>query len=147
MKKFAFLFAALAVLLFATAGCKGDDGDNGESAEALILNETGNIWYKYTPGTSVDTTVTAEDSTSLANVYIKYETSSGKMIVAACGDSNYATTSKELSSGKWAASAVTLRILGKIAKESSDPTSGKQIIDVSNWGDMSAEKLIKALFE
>ncbi|WP_191013347.1 hypothetical protein [Treponema zioleckii] len=55
---------------------------------------------------------------------------------------------KELTRAKWAASAVTLRVLGKIETQNSDPTSGKTCLtDISSWGNFTIENLIQKLFE
>lgn len=151
MKKISILLALLAAfaLTFVTTGCKnGEDGDDGLSAEALILRETGNKWYKYTSGNASETKVNSTSNGSLANVYLKYDTANGKLIIVAAGDSVYATDEKELTSGKWASSVVSLRVLGKISYEADDPTSGKnKITDITTWGDFTLETLIKKLFE
>ena len=150
MKKISILMALLAAfaLTFVTTGCK--DGEDGESATALILNETGNKWYKYSNEDNNTVTTTASDSSggvTLGTIYLKYSTSDKKLVVAAVGDNYYATTDKELTAGKWAASAVTLRVGGKISTYSGDPTSGKTKLSVDNWGNLSAEALITKLFE
>lgn len=152
MKKISILLALLAAfaLTFVTTGCKnGEDGDDGLSATDLVLNETGNKWYKYgKEAEGENSKVTTDSSIDLGDIYIKYDTSENKLVVAAVGDEYYGLTSKELSRGKWAASAVYLRIAGKISSVDSDPTSGKDLVtDISSWGDFTAEKLIKKLFE
>ena len=164
MKKI-FMIISAALLLAGAGlfmGCKnGEDGLDGSSAEALILKETGNVWYEYTNKDDTDSTPSANSdnygTVNFSKFYIKYNTSSKKLIVVATGNSDsvatklfYASKEAELSSGKWAASVVTLRLMGKITKASSDPTSGK--IDITNLKDLdlgnySAEKLIKKLFE
>ena len=161
MKKI-FMIISAALLLAGAGlftGCKnGEDGLDGTSAEALILNETGNVWYQYTNSSDNDTkpTATTTDSgtVNFSDFYIKYNTSSKKLIVVATGANSgatkyfYASKEAELSSGKWAASVVTLRLLGKITKASKDPTSGKiDITNLTDLGNYSAEKLITKLFE
>ncbi len=161
MKKILMIISA--ALLLATSavftGCKnGEDGADGTSAEALILKETGNVWYEYTDtsDTTSKPTGTAESKTvNLTDVYLKYDTSGSKLIIAAVSPSDsgltslvYAQTEKELSSGKWAASVVTLKLLGKITKSKDQyPTSGKVNIANANWGNFTAEYLIGKLFE
>lgn len=151
MKKLAVLMALLAAfaITFVSTGCKnGEDGDNGTSAEALILRETGNKWYEYTGGSNTDKTPKSTTSGDLGKIYLKYNTASGKILMAAVGTNVYATNEKELTSGKWASTATTLKVLGKIKYCSSDPTSGKKLItDVSDWGDYTLEALITKLFE
>jgi len=162
MKKI-FMIISAALLLAGAAlfmGCKnGEDGLDGTSAEALILNETGNVWYEYTNTSDNDEKPTATTSDSgtvnFSKFFVKYNTSSKKLIVVATGNSDsvatkyfYASKEAELSSGKWAASVVTLRLLGKITKADSDPTSGKiDITNLTDLGNYSAEALIKKLFE
>ena len=151
MKKISILMALLAAfaLTFVTTGCKnGEDGDDGVSATDLILNETGNIWYLYTKQTDETEDVTTKESVKLGTIYLKYDTSSNSLIVAAVGDELYAQTSQAMSRGKWAASAVSLRVAGRIKKQSTDPTSNKTLVtDIQSWGDFTLEKLIGKLFE
>lgn len=162
MKKIFMILSA--ALLLATSsfftGCKnGEDGLDGQSAEALILKETGNIWYEYTNTDDTDAkpSATTEDSVTVnfSKFYLKYDTSSKKLIVVATGNSDsvatkcfYASKASDLTSGKWSASVVTLRLMGKIKKVDSDPTSGKiDITNITDLGNYSAEKLITKLFE
>ena len=144
--------------LFTTSCKNGEDGVDGTSAEALILRETGNVWYKYTDSSDTDEKPSATkdgDNVSFSDFYIKYNTSSGKLIVVATGNSTstvsklfYASKEAELSKGKWAASVVTLRLMGKITKSNSDPTSGRiDITNITDLGNFSADKLITKLFE
>ena len=154
MKKLAVLMALIAAfaITFVSTGCKnGEDGDNGTSAESLILRETGNKWYKYKGGSTSSTSDTKPSSSSegsLADIYIKYNTSTGKLLMAAVGTNAYATTEKDMTSSKWSTSAVALRVAGKIETQKTDPTSGKKLItDVSDWGDYTLEALITKLFE
>ena len=139
---FLFLFVPL---LFSCAS-----GD-GESASDLILKKTGNVWYKYTSD-NTKTSPTGKDesnnSVTLAEIYIKYDTENEKLILAATGSSCYAKTSQDLSSGKWVANITTLTVLEKVSKSATDPTSGKtEIPSVQNWGDFAIEAIINALFE
>ena len=150
MKKLAVLMALLAAfaITFVSTGCKnGEDGDNGTSAEALILRETGNKWYEYTK--KEDTTATPKNETeSLATIYLKYDTTTRKLIMAAVGEKSYAETSKDVDSGKWAASAVALRVGGRIKTCSGNPTSNKtKLTDFNSWEDFTIEHLISKLFE
>ncbi|MBQ4377679.1 MAG: hypothetical protein II821_00570 [Treponema sp.] len=155
MKK---IFKIFTVLLFALlvsgalVSCKnGEDGDDGTSIDQLVLKQTGNIWYEYTntaDTTTTPTAVTSDNNVSLADIYLKYDTTNKSLIMAAVGTSYYATTSKSMDSDKWAASAVTLRVMGKITKSSTDPTSGKtKLSDFNSWGDFTVEHLIETLFE
>ena len=161
MKKI-FMIISAALLLAGAGlfmGCKnGEDGLDGSSAEALILNETGNVWYQYTNSDNDEkpTANAGSDGTvNFSDFYIKYNTSSKKLIVVATGNSEsvatkyfYASKEASLTSGKWAASVVTLRLLGKITKYNSDPTSGKfDITNLTDLGNYSAEKLITKLFD
>ena len=143
MKKIAMVLATLFALgmLFVNTGCK--DGDDGQSATDLVLSETGNVWYKYADASGSTPT---SSGTSLGTVYIKYDTSSDKLVVAAVGDTLCGETSKELSRGKWAASVVALRVAGKIQTQTSDPTSGKTKVTDIDWKDFTAESLITKLF-
>lgn len=161
MKKILMIITAALLLATSTlfTSCKnGEDGTDGTSAEALILKETGNVWYKYTDTSDATSkpTGTAESKTvNLTDVYLKYDTSGSKLIIAAVSPSDsgltslvYAQTEKELSSGKWAASVVTLKLLGKITKSTDQyPTSGKVNITNANWGNFTAEYLIGKLFD
>ena len=149
MKKISILMALLAAfaLTFVTIGCKnGEDGDDGTSAEALILRETANKWYKY--GDTSTGTAPKNENITLATVYLKYDTSSSKLIWVAANDTldSYAKTEKGLSSGKWAASIVGLRLAGKISSYSGNPTSGTELASGTDWGDFALEKLIDTLF-
>ncbi|WP_191013348.1 hypothetical protein [Treponema zioleckii] len=97
MKK---IFTILTAALLAASGflftsCAGEDGDDGLSATELILNETGNKWYKYTDTSeenSVPTTQVSNSSNSFTgNIYLKYDTSSDNLIMVVAGDNYYAT--------------------------------------------------------
>lgn len=145
------LSALLCASGFLFTSCSGEDGEDGLSATELILKETGNKWYQYKDISASDGTVTADNSgstVSLGTIYLKYDTSSDELVVAAVGDSFYAKNTKSLTRSKWAASAVALRIAGKIETQSSDPTNGKTCLtDISSWGNFTAETLITKLFE
>ena len=157
MKKI-FMILSAALLLAGSClftSCKnGEDGENGTSAEALILRETGDKWYKYneTSGQKIPSGTTSDSKTvELTDIYLKYDTSAKKLVIAAVSTTAlvpaYATTSKELLGRTWAASAVTLRVTGKISKVE-DPTKGKVLLtDVTDWGNFSADALITKLFE
>ena len=156
MKKiFMILSAALLLVgasLFTTSCKNGEDGVDGTSAEALILKQTGNKWYKYNSDSSAETSKVTSTSGDFGDIYLKYDTSSGKLIIAAVNTTLpvYAETSKELTSGKWAASAVALRVAGKITTQTSNPVSGKTPLpvgDVTSWGDFAIDALIAKLFE
>ncbi len=160
MKKILSILTAVALIagacLFTTSCKNGEDGVDGTSAEALILKQTGNKWYKYIDSSDTDTkpTGTGNSITELLNdIYIKYDTSTGKLIVAAVGDNLYATTEKELSSGKWAASVVALRAAKKIStySGSGNPYNGKfgiqNINNIANLTNFTAETLIAKLFD
>ncbi|MBQ9281325.1 MAG: hypothetical protein IJ207_03905 [Treponema sp.] len=73
MKKISILLALLAAfaLTFVTTGCKnGEDGDDGLSATDLVLNETGNKWYKYGKETGEENSkVTTDSSIDLGDIY------------------------------------------------------------------------------
>ena len=162
MKKI-FMIISAALLLAGAGlftGCKnGEDGLDGSSAADLIVQETGNTWYKYMESSTNagSTTPTGDNNGTqldLGDIYIKYDTSSNKLVVAAIptgtGVSSlvYAKTDKELTRGKWAASIVALRVAGKIKKYTTDPTSNRVPISGSiNWGNFTIESLITTLFD
>ena len=148
MKKIFTILTVVALIAggFMFSSCKnGEDGEDGASAETLILKQTGNVWWKYNDTTN--NTAPTNENESLADIYIKYDTANEKLILAAVGTKSFAKADKGLESGKWAASAVTLKIMGKISK-ASDPTSGKtELTNFTNWGDFTIDRLIEKLFE
>ena len=144
------LLAAFA-LTFVTTGCKnGEDGDDGESITSLILRQTGNVWYQYkktTDKTEKPTYTTDEATDSLATIYLKYDTTSGNLVMAAVGTTYYATKEETFSQEKWASTVSSLRFLGHITKVS-DPTTNKtKIANFNDWGDFTIRHLIEALFD
>lgn len=149
MNRLLSMLAALALVGCALAftSCSGEDGDDGVSATDLILNETGDTWYQYAENEE-SVTVTGGDDSSFTSseMYIKYDKSSDKLVVAVVGETYYATKENDMTRGKWAASAVALRVAGKI-KKADNPFSGKKELTLSNWGDFSIDALIKKLFE
>ena len=150
MKKISILLALLAAfaLTFVTTGCKdGEDGEDGASATELILKQTGNIWYKYEDPDSTATANVGSETESLADIYLKYNTSSNKLVMLAAGTKYYAQTSKDLDEEKWAASAVVLRVSGKISKFSDPIGSKTELTNFDNWGTFTIESLITKLFE
>lgn len=158
MKKiFMILSAALLLVgasLFTTSCKNGEDGVDGTSAEALILKQTGNVWYKYIDSSDTSTKPSTTNGTGsledLGDIYLKYNTATGKLVVAAVGNTIYATTEKELSSTTWATTVVALRVAKKISTYSGDPTKEKiginNITSISNLSNFTAEALITKLF-
>ena len=148
MKKISILMALLAAfaLTFVTTGCK--DGEDGEDAEALILRQTAGFWFQYIDSSTSSVTGTSGTTNeTLADFYIKYDKSSEKVTLAACSTNYYATTEKDLSKTKWNVGIIALKGAGKVKKQTSDPTSGKLLLTVSNWGNMTLDNLIETFFE
>ena len=145
MKKISILMALLAAfaLTFVTTGCK-----DGEDAEALILRQTAGYWFQYIDSSTSSVTGTSGTTNeTLADFYIKYDKSSEKVTLAACSTNYYATTEKDLSKTKWNVGIIALKGAGKVKKQTSDPTSGKLLLTVSNWGNMTLNNLIETFFE
>ena len=72
MKKIlSILTAALLIAgacLFTTSCKNGEDGADGTSAEALILKQTGNVWYKYNADANETTSPSSTSKGALDNI-------------------------------------------------------------------------------